>query len=78
MEIMIKNARYLIIPKNTGLKPCIEPAIADLGLNENIEIIKRRGEDIPYLLSCLYSCKIPALGVTGDDLYDEARYADEL
>ena len=78
MEIIkIQNAKYMFMPKNSGLKTYAEKALLNLNMNKGLEITERRGEDIPYLLAELGKSKVPALGITGDDLFDEARYKNK-
>lgn len=78
MEIIkIQNAKYIFMPKNSGLKNYAQKALLNLSLNKDVMISERRGEDIPYLIAELSKSKVPALGITGDDLFDEARYKNK-
>jgi len=79
----------LIVPKNSGLKGYAWKVLKEAGLNlddaeevaENklrvgdLNIILKRGEDIPQLvMDYATSLNQVVLGLTGDDLYDEFRF----
>ena len=80
----------LIVPKNSGLKgygwKVLEEAGLDLGRAEQtgkdsarlggLDILFQRGEDIPKIVMDEFRLGRVALGVTGDDLYDEFRLRD--
>jgi ATP phosphoribosyltransferase len=74
-----KDTRYLFLPKNSGFKSnygnlLISRAISELDLSyiEDLKILERRGEDIPYLVDSLFKYRdIISIGITGDDLLDE-------
>lgn len=79
------NASALLVPKNTGLQAYALRALRELGLSLQepksigkkevklfgIEVLFRRGEDIPQLL--LEEARIGhlVLGLTGEDLFEE-------
>ncbi len=65
-------SNLVLIPKNSALQGGIS-SILNLK-NDAIKIESFRGEDIPSILEDLYfKKKVKAVGITGDDLYDEYR-----
>jgi len=73
-KIEIKELDYLLLPKNSGLLRWREQALQDLILPKGACILERRGEDVPRLVAEITEQGKSVIGITGDDLYDEARY----
>tara|TARA_Y100000310_G_C20277923_1_gene621177 strand:+ start:159 stop:659 length:501 start_codon:yes stop_codon:yes gene_type:complete len=85
VEGMGENVTGLILPKNTGLKgyawTMLKEAGFDLREAEEIgdnrlrmgelEVLLKRGEDIPQVVMDQFQMGVLMLGLTGDDLYDE-------
>ena len=76
----------IIIPKNSGLKDIVSTTLGSMGVDywnfpkidsttfrsDDTEVRIYRGEDIPMIVEDLYQAqKIKAVGMTGDDLFDE-------
>ena len=77
----------LVVPKNSGLKGYVWKVLKEAGLDlekakkiseteliaENLDVLLRRGEDIPQIVTDEFRMGRTVLGVTGDDLLDEYR-----
>ncbi len=72
--IRIQNLDYLLMPKNTGLQKYAQNARNFLRIPTSTQVLERRGEDIPLTIAELCAKNKLVVGITGDDLFDEARY----
>ena len=62
---------FILAPKNSGLAAYRQKAFLQLQNTQPDRIIEARGEDIPFLLSEFYEKGKNALGLTGEDLFNE-------
>ena len=67
------------MPKNSGLKENLEPVIeaARRIAGGNAEELFFRGEDIPAMAEEFNTKEIPAMGLTGNDLFQEYLYGND-
>jgi phosphoribosyl-ATP pyrophosphohydrolase len=77
--------RFLVIPKNSGLNGALKETLEDMGLrgisadkeffeagDPAVKVMRCRGEDVPKIVEELYfTNRVKAVGMTGDDLFDE-------
>lgn len=62
----------VLVPKNGGLNDATTEMLAALKENGEAEVLTYRGEDIPQVIEDMYfGNRVKALGITGDDLFDE-------
>jgi len=70
----------LLVPKNGGLKRILAETVGKLGVefrddirykSGGVEVLKYRGEDIAKITEEYYASGVKAIGLTGDDLFDE-------
>ena len=87
MESIKEKESVLVIPKNTGLKGYAWKTLRETGLDlddarvvgdgklrlKGLTLLLRRGEDIPRVVMDEFRQGRIALGLTGDDLFDEFR-----
>jgi ATP phosphoribosyltransferase len=58
---------FIVVPKNSGLQGYNEL----VEINKNSQILKVRGEDVPFWVEKLLQNKSDVIGITGQDLYYE-------
>ncbi|MAF37041.1 phosphoribosyl-ATP diphosphatase [archaeon] len=80
----LESIEKLLVPGNSGFTQMNPNPLTILGVeqkdsdryvctNNNIEVLKYRGEDIPGLCDEFTERGVPVFGITGDDLFDEYR-----
>jgi ATP phosphoribosyltransferase len=69
---------FILAPKNSGLKAYTDKSFSFLSNLDSARIIQARGEDIPLLLQQYFENKKKAIGLTGEDLFQEfnARFPE--
>ena len=61
---------FILVPKNRSLKDSAKKALKQLKL-KRVKLLEVRGEDIPAWIYRLASLKKNAVGLTGEDLFQE-------
>lgn len=64
-------AAFILVPKNSGLRRYREKALARLKNADKAKIIELRGEDIPFIVEEYARKGKNAIGLTGEDLFNE-------
>ena len=80
----------VVVPKNSGLKGYVWKVLKEAGFDlekarkvsetkldmDGLTVLLRRGEDVPRIVEVERRVGRFAVGVTGDDLFDEYRYGN--